>query len=359
MRLREQSSPYNEPSSSRSNAVATEVELETVRCLFDYQSTDPDHLSFKKNDLLTIVHKETTGWWAAKVPGDERIGWVPEAYVQLISTAMTEKMQILRHQLLQDSRSSDVAYTSPHSGRTITPPHTTTESSLDPLSSPEPSSSGFTHNARLASQDLGFDVDAAIDGELPQYKEQDDVVLPTELRDEFNRQSADYSPTPSEAELPPPSPIEVAPPTFASSSRSRKRNVVVRPLPANLPTYGASQSSTGSSSPRLSGITSLSSNISPHYDSPRHILGSLGEGRANGSISGSSRSGPWSDITSSDVDIGTSRDGQFELLNLAWYLRTEHSPSEIRVNEDGAIVAGTVPALLERLLVETPSKNFQ
>lgn len=60
----------------------TEWRLCYVICLYEFESEDPDHLSFKQNEILEIVKQEESGWWAAL--RDNRIGWVPSAFLQPI-----------------------------------------------------------------------------------------------------------------------------------------------------------------------------------------------------------------------------------------------------------------------------------
>lgn len=76
----------------------------TVICLYDYESNDRDHISFQKDDILTIVHQEPSGWWAAQVNG--RVGWVPSAYVKPITA--TDQIPVERqHYSQHDGKSSN------------------------------------------------------------------------------------------------------------------------------------------------------------------------------------------------------------------------------------------------------------
>ncbi|KAL6304919.1 ras guanine nucleotide exchange factor domain-containing protein [Sparassis latifolia] len=56
-----------------------------VLCLYDFTSDDPDQLSFKKNEILDIIKRENTGWWAAVRPGHDCVGWIPSTFVEAIS----------------------------------------------------------------------------------------------------------------------------------------------------------------------------------------------------------------------------------------------------------------------------------
>ena len=62
-----------------------------VLCLYDYASSDPDHLSFRANELLEIVKMEASGWWAA-LRGD-RIGWIPSGFVVQLTDSAAEVLR--------------------------------------------------------------------------------------------------------------------------------------------------------------------------------------------------------------------------------------------------------------------------
>ena len=97
------------PSSSARLSVATagttptsdgpEWILLSVLCLYDFESHDSDHLSFRKNQILDIVKQEESGWWAAISPDERRVGWVPKAFLQPLSVEMVEKLRTVREEL--------------------------------------------------------------------------------------------------------------------------------------------------------------------------------------------------------------------------------------------------------------------
>lgn len=68
-------------------------------CLHDFDSDDPDHLPFSKNEILEIVKQEESGWWAAMRKGFTRVGWIPRAYVQPLSEEMADKLWNVREEL--------------------------------------------------------------------------------------------------------------------------------------------------------------------------------------------------------------------------------------------------------------------
>ncbi|KAL4263650.1 Ras-like guanine nucleotide exchange factor [Pleurotus pulmonarius] len=71
----------------------------SVLCLHDFDSDDPDHLPFSKNEILEIVKQEESGWWAAMRKGFTRVGWIPRAYVQPLSEEMADKLWNVREEV--------------------------------------------------------------------------------------------------------------------------------------------------------------------------------------------------------------------------------------------------------------------
>ena len=68
-----------------------------VLCLYEFTSDDPDHLPFQKGEILEIVKKEDSGWWAAF--RRERIGWIPSAFVTQITDEFAGSLRHIREDL--------------------------------------------------------------------------------------------------------------------------------------------------------------------------------------------------------------------------------------------------------------------
>ncbi|KAG6333267.1 hypothetical protein ID866_5819 [Astraeus odoratus] len=64
-----------------------------VLCMFDFQSPDPDQLSFNKNEILTVIKQEESGWWAAMRPEGDRIGWIPSSFVEPLPGCKVDEPQ--------------------------------------------------------------------------------------------------------------------------------------------------------------------------------------------------------------------------------------------------------------------------
>lgn len=59
--------------------------------MFDFESDDPDHLSFTRNEILVVVKMEESGWWAAMRPQGDRLGWIPSSFVERLTETVVEE----------------------------------------------------------------------------------------------------------------------------------------------------------------------------------------------------------------------------------------------------------------------------
>lgn len=67
----------------------------SVLCFYDFVGNEPDLLSFSKGDILDIVKRDQTGWWAAMPKGSLVVGWIPQAFVKPLFDEMAEKLRNL------------------------------------------------------------------------------------------------------------------------------------------------------------------------------------------------------------------------------------------------------------------------
>ncbi|KAG0707604.1 hypothetical protein DFH29DRAFT_995030 [Suillus ampliporus] len=88
------SSPISDYSLTTSGATPSTGDPEwficNVICMFDFESDDPDHLPFTRNEILTVVKMEESGWWAAMRPKGDRLGWIPSSFVERLTEAAIE-----------------------------------------------------------------------------------------------------------------------------------------------------------------------------------------------------------------------------------------------------------------------------
>lgn len=62
----------------------------TVRALKDWSGDELDDLSFKKDDVITVVKKDAAGWASGKLKSGES-GWFPmECVEEIFDTAVAE-----------------------------------------------------------------------------------------------------------------------------------------------------------------------------------------------------------------------------------------------------------------------------
>ncbi|KAF9011050.1 ras guanine nucleotide exchange factor domain-containing protein [Cyathus striatus] len=99
-------SPESHSPSSSTSARASTMTAETTPtsespgfilcsalCLYDFSSSDPDHLPFHKNEILEIVKQEDSGWWAATRIIGGAVGWIPQAFVVPLSDEMADRLR--------------------------------------------------------------------------------------------------------------------------------------------------------------------------------------------------------------------------------------------------------------------------
>ncbi|KAJ3561149.1 hypothetical protein NP233_g10371 [Leucocoprinus birnbaumii] len=85
----------------------------SVLCMHDFKAADPDQLSFRKNEILVIVKRENTGWWAAMRRGGDVIGWIPQAFVSPLTEEMAERLANVREELRFYEYRAEQLYSTP------------------------------------------------------------------------------------------------------------------------------------------------------------------------------------------------------------------------------------------------------
>ncbi|KAJ7070620.1 ras guanine nucleotide exchange factor domain-containing protein [Mycena amicta] len=119
---------------SPSESLQADFVVVSVLCMFDFESTDEDHLQFSKNEILDVVKQEDTGWWAAMRRGGDQIGWIPQAFVSPLTEEMTEKLLNVREELRVYEYSAEQLY---NAAPTVVN-HAWYETSPDPSPIPSP-----------------------------------------------------------------------------------------------------------------------------------------------------------------------------------------------------------------------------
>ncbi|KXN88925.1 Cell division control protein 25 [Leucoagaricus sp. SymC.cos] len=85
----------------------------SVLCMYDFRAADLDQLSFRKNEILLIVKRENTGWWAAMRKGGDKIGWIPQAFVNPLTEEMAESLANVREELRLYEYRAEQLYSAP------------------------------------------------------------------------------------------------------------------------------------------------------------------------------------------------------------------------------------------------------
>lgn len=113
-------SPDSSPSSSSPGTDGTtptstgsEGIICAALCLYDFQSKEPIHLPFRKNEILDVIKQEDTGWWAAMRPESCVVGWIPEAFVKPLSEEMAERLLNVREELRVYEYEAEQLYNAP------------------------------------------------------------------------------------------------------------------------------------------------------------------------------------------------------------------------------------------------------
>ena len=74
----------------------------SVLCMHDFESEEAGLLPFRKGEILDVIKRDESGWWAAMRQSrskGSRIGWIPQAYVSLLSEEMANKLRNVEKQL--------------------------------------------------------------------------------------------------------------------------------------------------------------------------------------------------------------------------------------------------------------------
>ncbi|KAH9004185.1 ras GEF [Lactarius hatsudake] len=347
------SSTRREPWSYESPSGECYERICTVICLYDFSSSDQDHLSFRRNEVLDIVKQEESGWWAAVRSDGSEVGWVPASYVHILSdhgverpyTAL-EKTRIPEYRVDQESvRSAPVFST--RSGDSPSSPGATFSDNDTTQVRP-----GRTLLALLANP-MTFPQRKIISNSPPPNPALRETENVLEISD-----SSLLSVSPS-ARLPlrldkslPASPAPTTPSSDIESKfgglgrsssggaidRSRRRRPVLLDDQSSL--LRLSTILRAQSSDQLSDLVGL-----PKTPLPPSPLASTFLPYAH------PRPGKVLQLTGDDSAQAFHNAKQAQ-ANLPWYLKHQHGEEEIKLEFDGTVKAGTLPALVERLVVD-------
>lgn len=89
-------STRNEVDNYSSYAGASDTTLFSVLCKYDFSSDEDGLLPFRKGEILEVVKRDNTGWWAAMRKEGPIVGWIPQAFVVQLSPDMVDKLRNTR-----------------------------------------------------------------------------------------------------------------------------------------------------------------------------------------------------------------------------------------------------------------------
>ncbi|KAH8099722.1 ras GEF [Cristinia sonorae] len=355
-------------SSSAQGSVATSVFTPSpysaggiqVLCLYDFDTTEPDQLSFRRNEVLDVVKQEASGWWAALRQSDGAVGWIPSAYVELISEqaarARGHKIHIRvnterLHPPILDERSSYLSTADEIRGYEWLPLSDTAKTlshMTSPLHFPNDVSSAGAHSPLVAPED--------------DYPGSQLITVP-----DSTRIRAACPPSPSTPMPKPPLQLSLnigprSAPVGVSSSNSlppQSQSPTIAPSPGAAPSHARQFRrrpvliDDSTSLNRLSTLFETSDATELDFLVTSPVLAD-----AMDVYPRAARVDKVKQITGDD-DAQALYSAKIAHSALPWYLKPDHGDSEIRVEYDGMITSGTLPALVERLTVEhfTPAQE--
>ncbi|KAI0830803.1 ras GEF [Trametes gibbosa] len=361
--------------SSEGTLTPGSAELFYVLCLYDYDAEDKSQLSFRRNDILDVVKKEETGWWAAVRPEDNTVGWIPSAFVEPISDALADKLRSISRNVHIYQEDSDKIHGSP-------------EQLSDPFAvGPDGEQRGYewmplVGGEKVPIMQVGSNPAAhhslasvlsplvpPHEGVDANFLEIESELSPTEMA--VSRRKARARPTLDEnvqvitVSTPPPTGESPMPSTPRTPSRRRSLS-----LPSSETTPSEHQRSRSESAkpavvrhlrrrPLLiddqSSLNRLTTLFEAHnveeldYLISSPIVAESFDAFTRATKAAASRPDKVKRITGDD-EAQAFHDAQ--LVQGIWYLRPMYGEDELQLQPDGSVSAGTLRALVERLTVD-------
>jgi son of sevenless len=372
--------------------------LFSVLCLHDFKSNDPDQLSFRKNEILYIVTLEATGWWAAVRQNGTQVGWIPSAFVAELDGTEEDKLQKVRFDLRVYEYDAERLYNSvpvsqiPH----IYPDPLQSPSAETPddewvPEGPEVSSvpgapvwrqsiCSFIacFSLQVPSAQLVTPTDIIPRGDLQNGTESGELesCFPMGEVDSLSPSSARFRVPPSPSTPIPQPPTTTTAPLLihkpGPSAPAPVRSSSTSALSSGLPRRAIIRSHSDTASSTLNGrnlrrrpvlvddsvsLSSLSTLMETNNLSEVEILTSP---QMSDSFSAFSRAtGKTSEeklelCAHDDDDAMNFSNAKLAQSHLPMYLRPSYNSDTLKVDPEGRVKAGTLPALVERLTVNPP-----
>jgi len=88
--------PGTKPDDTQNTFAPQNLASFSVLCMHDFSPEEPGLLSFRKNEILDVIKRDESGWWAAIQQDGATgplVGWIPQAYVSVLSEEMAIKLR--------------------------------------------------------------------------------------------------------------------------------------------------------------------------------------------------------------------------------------------------------------------------
>ena len=323
--------------------------------LYDYSSSDPDHLSFRKHDILEIIRQDESGWWGAVRSDGSEIGWIPAKFVRALSDEAAHRVYEIRERTQIPKFLAD-----PENARTAPP------LSMPIVETPSSSGTAVPDEPSDTSPPQGWS-DLSVVIERPRTSTA--IEIPDHLHD------SPPNTVLHEIEDPPAPPVSltIVPPVSKWPKPFLKLD---KSLPASpdgtnpLGSAGAEHKIGAHRRNSCDGAVGLPDNLLslPAPSTMRaHIFGQLPHLVRALDVPASPfsklftpnarpRPGKALQLTGDD-SAQAFYDAKQTQENFPWYLRRRHSEEEIKLEFDGTVEAGTLPALVEHLVVDALREN--
>lgn len=343
-----------------STTTAGEFKIFSVLCLYDFHSDDPDHLPFRKSEILDVVKTEESGWWAAMRPAHTQVGWVPSAFVRPLTDEMAERLRGLREELrIYDYEAERLYNAAPTSNfAQLYPPDADSQSDeWVPVAETqkEPAIEILSPTELIGSRSHTFSPQSPL------------RAPPATTTDAAYFTDADLHPSPADAPAlrlrPPPSPVTPMPqppavppktapaPTSKRKARCPQHQKRYNSLPEPPGEGGRLLPDDRSSLSRLSVLVERSNVAEPDDLSAGEAEELLGGARPH-----KGRPDKVKQLTG-DEDAQRYHNAKVAALRMPWYLKPDYKEEDVKLNADGSVLAGTLEALVECLTIEPISKN--
>ena len=327
--------------------------------LYDFYSSDSDRLSFRKHEILEIVRQDESGWWGAVRNDGSELGWIPAKFVRPLSDDPSYRMQDIREgtrisefatetksirsapplsrrivetlspgTAVPDNEPSDITQVNPRPSA-WTDPLIVTKSPCRPTTPEEPD---YLRN----SPPPYFEIHEHETEERPTLTTPLTVVPPDSQRLQPLRLDKSLPASPDGTTAPNSARVEAK----ISAHRRNSSDSAI-----DLPNYppGSSSIARAQTSDQLSYLVSS-------LDVPPSPLPCPFPPNAR------PRPGKVLQLTGDDSAQAFHNAKQAQ-ANLPWFLKHRHGEEEIKLEFDGTVKAGTLPALVEHLVVNPLREN--